>query len=960
MAVFRIEKTRDYTVMANHHLRNKALSLKAKGLLSLMLSLPEDWDYTTRGLSCICKDGVDSIRVGIQELEANGYLVRERRRNENGQYGAIEYTILEKPRQVAIPPPVQEKPILENPTQVIPMQVLPTQEIPAQLSIEESNTQKSNTDESNTHLDKTKIEEQKKAVRAGYDMDILPSDLATYGEEAKKLLSDLQSRNQRMFLITFLILNPADTKRQLDNNFFQTNSIAQKYNCQLVQLDFQQEEGMVSSLPLGLNQIEIQRGLTSSGVAIFVPFTTQELFQNSPEALYCGINALSNNIIMVDRKWLKNPNGLILGTPGSGKSFAAKREIVNVFLATNDDIMICDPEGEYYPLVHRLDGQVIKISPTSHHHINPMDINLNYSDEDNPLSLKSDFILSLCELIVGGKEGLKPVEKTVIDRCVRMIYQKYLSDPRPENMPILGDLYNCLRKQEEKEAQFVATALEIYVDGSLNVFNHRTDVDVSNRVVCYDIKELGKQLKKIGMLIVQDQVWNRVTRNREARKATRYYIDEFHLLLKEEQTAAYSVEIWKRFRKMQGCPTGITQNVVDLLASKEVETIFANSDYICMLNQAAGDRKILAQHLGISPHQLSYVTHAYRENRELLRFHYHRPQALLTRLEELSLPRKEYHSDMATLPETQKFITEDEIADSLANGSSFEGGKSRIYAFFQTQHSPKEYADFLKEEYGTGGRSHAVSRESGSFEEHGSKGIILKKSGCADVQMNWNKVASRISELIRLNLYFTPDEQALYDKTLAQDTVRNTAYNSYNAVKEAHPDDMVLYQVGDFFEMYGEDARQAELLLDLNLTSRNIPDVGRVTMCGIPVHSLEQYVEKLRDKYDVTIVATQEDSNERRIYMLPSIDHEAENAINAYEAEFGADGTRVFRDPAAEQPPQPTVRELFDRYKLTVGNALSRDTAFVNACRNSDRQNAYLEGADAIRRTWMNLPEAGV
>ena len=239
-----------------------------------------------------------------------------------------------------------------------------------------------------------------------------------------------------------------------------------------------------------------------------------------------------------------------------------------------------------------------------------MDINLNYSDEDNPLSLKSDFILSLCELIVGGKEGLKPVEKTIIDRCVRMVYQKYLSDPKPENMPILGDLYDCLRKQEEKEAQFVATALEIYVDGSLNVFNHRTDVDVSNRVVCYDIKELGKQLKKIGMLIVQDQVWNRVTLNREARKSTRYYIDEFHLLLKEEQTAAYSVEIWKRFRKWGGIPTGITQNVKDLLASREVENIFENSDYICMLNQAAGDRKILAQQLGISPHQLSYVTHS--------------------------------------------------------------------------------------------------------------------------------------------------------------------------------------------------------------------------------------------------------------------------------------------------------------------------------------------------------------
>ena len=461
-----------------------------------------------------------------------------------------------------------------------------------------------------TDLDKSKIEEQKKAVRAGYDMDIIPSDLATYGAEAKKLLSDLQSRNQRMFLVTFLILNTADTKRQLDNNVFQTNSIAQKYNCSITALDYQQEEGMVSSLPLGLNQIEIQRGLTSSGVGIFVPFTTQELYQDSPEALYYGINALSNNIIMVDRKLLKNPNGLILGTPGSGKSFSAKREISNVFLATGDDIMICDPEGEYFPLVQRLEGQVIKISPTSRHHINPMDINLNYSDEENPLSFKSDFILSLCELIVGGKDGLKPVEKTIIDRCVRMVYQDYLNDPKPENMPILGDLYDCLRKQEEKEAQFVATALEIYVTGSLNVFNHQTDVDVSNRVVCYDIKELGKQLKKIGMLIVQDQVWNRVTINREAQKSTRYYIDEFHLLLKEEQTAAYSVEIWKRFRKWGGIPTGITQNVKDLLASREVENIFENSDFIYMLNQAAGDRKILAQQLGISPHQLSYVTHS--------------------------------------------------------------------------------------------------------------------------------------------------------------------------------------------------------------------------------------------------------------------------------------------------------------------------------------------------------------
>ena len=461
-----------------------------------------------------------------------------------------------------------------------------------------------------TDLDRSKIEEQKKAVRAGYDMDIIPSDLATYGAEAKKLLQDLQSRNERMFLVTFLVLNTADNPRQLDNNIFQASSIAQKYNCQLTRLDFQQEEGLMSALPLGLNQIEIQRGLTTSSTAIFVPFTTQELFQNGKEALYYGINALSNNLIMVDRKLLKNPNGLILGTPGSGKSFSAKREIANCFLLTNDDIIICDPEAEYAPLVERLHGQVIKISPTSTNYINPMDLNLDYSDDESPLSLKSDFILSLCELIVGGKEGLQPVQKTIIDRCVRLVYQDYLNDPRPENMPILEDLYDLLRAQDEKEAQYIATALEIYVTGSLNVFNHQSNVDINNRIVCYDIKELGKQLKKIGMLVVQDQVWNRVTINRAAHKSTRYYIDEMHLLLKEEQTAAYTVEIWKRFRKWGGIPTGITQNVKDLLSSREVENIFENSDFVYMLNQAGGDRQILAKQLGISPHQLSYVTHS--------------------------------------------------------------------------------------------------------------------------------------------------------------------------------------------------------------------------------------------------------------------------------------------------------------------------------------------------------------
>lgn len=461
-----------------------------------------------------------------------------------------------------------------------------------------------------TELDRSKIEEQKKAVRSGYDMDIIPSDLATYGKDAKALLEELQSQNERMFLITFLIMNTGKTDQELENNVFQASSIAQKHNCNLRRLDFQQEQGLMSSLPLANNLIEIQRALTTSSTAIFVPFTTQELFQTGSEALYYGLNALSNNLIMVDRKKLKNPNGLILGTPGSGKSFSAKREIANAFLVTDDDLIICDPEAEYTALVNCMEGQVIKISPTSTQYINPMDINDSYSEEDNPLALKADFILSLCELVVGGKDGLQPIEKTVIDRCVHQVYQHYFEEPKPENMPLLEDLYNALLKQEETEAKRVAAALEIYVKGSLNLFNHRTNVDIQNRFICYDIKELGKQLKKLGMLIVQDQVWGRVTANRSAGKTTRYYMDEFHLLLKEEQTASYSVEIWKRFRKWGGIPTGITQNVKDLLSSREVENIFENSDFVYMLNQAAGDRQILAQQLNISPHQLSYVTHS--------------------------------------------------------------------------------------------------------------------------------------------------------------------------------------------------------------------------------------------------------------------------------------------------------------------------------------------------------------
>ncbi len=344
---------------------------------------------------------------------------------------------------------------------------------------------------------------------------------------------------------------------------------------------------------------------------------------------------------------------------------------------------------------------------------------------------------------------------------------------------------------------------------------------------------------------------------------------------------------------------------------------------------------------------------AHEQDRSLLRFHYHKLDQIWQSLRELPLPRRDFSSEMTAVPELARFITEDEIDHALDRGSGVEGGKGRIYEYFTADHTGKEKAAFLKDEYGIGGRSHAVSGASHSGENHDSRGITLKKADCANVELSWTKVAARIDSLIQKDRFLSPREKERYAQLQREkDAERELpvqAQNEYNAIKEAHPDDIVLFQVGDFFEMYGEDAKQAAELLDMNLTTRNIPGAGRVAMCGVPSHNLEMYVEKLRDKYDVTIAEAPDFRGERHIYTLRSIDHEAEAAIDAYEAEFGADSTRVFRDPAAEQP-QPTVAELFEGYKLTVGNALVADDAFLNACRNSDRENAYLEGAAAIRR----------
>lgn len=460
-------------------------------------------------------------------------------------------------------------------------------------------------------LDKIKIEEQKKANEAGYDMDILPTDLNLNVKETDKILRELQRENEKFFFLTFTITVLESTKKKLDNAIYTLQNIASRQNCSLKIMKNQQEKAFISALPLGndLNEEEHERGLTTSSTAIFVPFTTQELYQEEDEPVYYGLNALSNNLIQVSRKSLRNPNGLMLGTPGSGKSFSAKREMIDVYLRSSDDILICDPEGEYYPFIKRLGGDEIRIAIDSTDFINPLDISLDYGEGENPIAFKSDFILTMMEVIAGGKTGLTPKEKSIVDRCVQVIYKDFLNNPIESNVPLLEDLYNAFLNTKTVEGNDLASSLELYVHGSLNVFNHRTTIQPDNRLLCFNIKELGSNLRQLGMLVLQDHVWNKVTTNRNIRN-TWYYMDEFHVLLEDEQTSEYSVEFWKRFRKWGGIPTGITQNVKDLLTSPKIETIIENSDFIYLLNQASGDRNILQNKLEISDYQSTYITNS--------------------------------------------------------------------------------------------------------------------------------------------------------------------------------------------------------------------------------------------------------------------------------------------------------------------------------------------------------------
>lgn len=459
-------------------------------------------------------------------------------------------------------------------------------------------------------LNQTKADLQMKNMQKGIFTDISSPTLNKNVEEAENQLDALQQRNERHFLTTFIITATADTKKELDDIIFSINGVMQKYNCNMRKLDYQQENAFMSSLPLCYNEVRVDRRLSTSALGILIPFSVQELYDTNGGLSY-GVNAQSNNIILANRRSLTNPNGLIIGIPGSGKSVTAKLEITDVFLSTNDDIIISDPEAEYRPLVEALGGQVIEVSMSSKDYINPMDINVNYGLDQDPIAVKSDFIMGLCELILKRNNvgGLNPVQMSVLDRCVRKIYTEYFTNPTEENMPILEDLYNELLQQKDNalDAKIIADALEIYVKGSLNVFNNKTNVDLNNRIVCYDIKNIGRTQEKIGMLIIQDNVWNQVSKNRDVGRATWFYQDEFHKQLRDDQSTAYSLDFWKRFRKWGGIPTGITQNIKDLLRNFETENILDNSDFLIMMNQAAGDRNIIAKKLQVSDDQLSFV-----------------------------------------------------------------------------------------------------------------------------------------------------------------------------------------------------------------------------------------------------------------------------------------------------------------------------------------------------------------
>ena len=457
------------------------------------------------------------------------------------------------------------------------------------------------------------VDAQKKAFKAGYSGDLINPDLIKAQEETGHLLDDMTSRNQKIFLVTVTITHFADSKEDLDEGTKSLNTIVNKYLCSLKVFQYMQEAGFNTSLPLGRNDVSIKRMLTTESASVFMPFSSQELLQNNGQ--YYGVNAVSRNLILYSRKDSLNANGFILGTSGSGKSFAAKEEMLSVLLSTEDDVFVVDPDGEYAKMTEALGGQEIPFTIGGKWHINPFDMDKNYADKDDPIAMKSDFIGALCETVIGGKYGLTPIQKSVIDRCVNILYKDYLIDIERRGItcdndiaPTLKDFYQLLLSQPEPEAQNLALSLELYCEGSLDLFAYRTNIDINNRFVVYNIKDIGTQLKELGLQVCLNHVWNTTIANRRRQKWTWVYLDEFHVLAATESSARFVQQMYKRFRKMWGIPTGISQNVEDLLQTPETRTILNNCQFVQMLNQSTMDRIELGKLFNISPTQLSYIT----------------------------------------------------------------------------------------------------------------------------------------------------------------------------------------------------------------------------------------------------------------------------------------------------------------------------------------------------------------
>ncbi len=458
-----------------------------------------------------------------------------------------------------------------------------------------------------TSMKSEKITKEKKAAQHGVYTDVINEDLKLSLAEAEEQLDDLQSKNQKMFLLNLVIMITGNNFEELENNTEKIEAVFRTKVCTTSRAAFQQEDAMASCLPLGNCRLNVRRTLTTESTAVFMPFNSKELSQQG--GTYYGLNQSTNNLIVFNRASLINANGFILGCPGSGKSFSAKREMVNVFLASNDEIIIVDPEREYTNLVRALGGELIYISESSESHLNPLEISIEeYNKGEDVVSGKFDFFLSFFQTIM-GKVAISPEQKTIIDNCLHEVYQEFLLG-HTDKMPTLRDYYEILKKQTSEEAKALYMSLELYVNGSMKAFSFESNVDTNNRVVVYDIKDLGKQLKPLGMMVVLENLWDRIVRNRERGIRTRIYIDEIYLLFRNEESANFLYELYKRARKWGGIPTGITQNVEDLLKSDTARSMLSNSEFILMLNQAASDREQLARILKIPDTLMNFVTGA--------------------------------------------------------------------------------------------------------------------------------------------------------------------------------------------------------------------------------------------------------------------------------------------------------------------------------------------------------------